>query len=910
MDENLVDLPFFIENGFYKRKCRACGKVFWTLNEEQEYCGDQPCVDYSFIGKPVSSPLATVSEVRKAFIKFFEENGHTFVKRYPVVARWREDVYLVGASIYDFQPWVTQGIIPPPANPLVISQPSIRLTDVDNVGKTGRHLTGFEMMAHHAFNIGDLKAYWANETVEYAFRVLTEAYKIPAEEISFKFDWWSGGGNAGEDYEVLVRGLEVATLVFMHYRVEGDKVIPMPNKIVDTGYGLERLTWLFKGSPTVYDAIFPGIIKYLKREAGVGELPGKISMILASKLGRIDYKEPEKAIAVKKKIASELGMEPSYLEEILEPHENIYALADHTRTLVWMLGDGVVPSNTGAGYLARLLIRRSLRYLAKLNLEIPLSELVAKQISSWSKDFPEYLELEDTIRDMIEHEERRYKETVARGRRMLTNRLKKMKQKGLKEISVDDLILFYDSHGLPPDLVSEISKEYGISVSVPADFFSRVAARHEKPHAFKKEGELPVSVEDVQGLQPTRLLYYEDPEIYEFSAEVLAIIKSRYLVLDQTGFYPIGGGQPYDTGVLEGNGKKCRVLRVFKVGNLVLHECDKIPFRKGDKVKGIVDEERRLALRRNHTATHIILGAARRVLGPQVWQAGAEKGVEKSRLDITYHRPISEEELGKIETLANKIVMENRIVRVRWMNRNEAEAKYGFTIYQGGVVPSAKLRIVEVEGWDVEACGGLHCNSTGEIGLIKIVSSERIQDGVSRLIYKVGLAAIEYIQESESILKSLTGVLGTQRENLLKKVEELVSENARLRKALEEYEKKEISKLSRELLKGARKLDDLILVISEIEMPLDRVLRLAIEIIKTSPSSIALLFPPKGKEGPYVIMLGKHAVEKGFDARKINSLLLESKILEGKGGGKEDLVRGYGKITAEASEVLKIFKRE
>jgi len=909
MEENLVDLPFFVKNGFFKKKCKACGKVFWTLKEDQEYCGDQPCTDYSFIRRPVKAPISEITEVRKAFIEFFKENGHSFVKRYPVVARWRDDVYLVGASIYDFQPWVTQGIIPPPANPLVISQPSIRLTDIDNVGKTGRHLTGFEMMAHHAFNIGGMEIYWANETVEYAFRVLTEAYKIPPEEISFKFDWWSGGGNAGEDYEVLVRGLEVATLVFMHYKVENGKVIPMPSKIVDTGYGLERLVWLFKGNPTVYDAVFPDVIKYLKKKAGIKDLPREIIDILASKLGQIDYKEPEKVAIIKEKIALELGLDVSNLNKLLEPHENIYALADHTRTLVWMLGDGIVPSNTGAGYLARLLIRRSIRYLSKLNLEIPLSELISMQIKIWSPDFPEYVELEDTINEMIDYEEQRYKKTLTRGCKLLSNKLKKMKQKGLKELPVEDLILLYDSHGLSPDIVSEISKEYNISVSIPPDFFSRVAARHEKPYSRRKEVEVP-SLEELRNLQPTKLLYYEDPETYNFTAKILAIIDNRYIILDQTSFYPIGGGQPFDTGILKKDDRECKVIRVFKVGNTVIHECDQVPFKEGDIVEGIVDRERREALKRSHTATHIILGAARSVLGPQVWQAGAEKGVDKNRLDITYHRPISERELRKIEMLANKIVVENRKVNVKWMNRNEAEAKYGFVIYQGGVVPSAKIRIVEIEDWDVEACGGLHCKNTGEVGLIKIVGSERIQDGVSRFVYKVGLSAIEYIQESEKILKSLSNILETQRENILKKVEELISENYRLRKLLEDYEKRELSALKDKLLKHAKVTAGFKVIISQLELPHDKMLKLAIKIIKTDPEAIVLLFPPRGMRGPYVIMLGEKAVEKGYDARTINILLLKNRVLEGKGGGKVDLVRGYGMLLASAEEILEILQRK
>ncbi|MGC9108541.1 MAG: alanine--tRNA ligase-related protein, partial [Infirmifilum sp.] len=312
--EDFENLPFFLENGWIKKKCPYCGRVFWTLNPNRETCGDQPCEPYSFIGEKVGKHVESITEVRSSFIRFFEERGHTPVKRYPVVARWREDVYLVGASIYDFQPWVTEGLVSPPANPLVISQPSIRLTDVDNVGKTSRHLTGFEMMAHHAFNFPGKSVYWANEAVEYAFNLFTRVYGIRPDEITFVYDMWSGGGNAGEDYEVLVRGLEVATLVFMHYKTrENGELVPIQNRIVDTGYGLERIYWLLTGKYNVYEAVFPEIIEYLRNQSGVGHPDPHIMAQIARLSGRLDYKKPIEAYETLTAISKSLGMS---LEEL------------------------------------------------------------------------------------------------------------------------------------------------------------------------------------------------------------------------------------------------------------------------------------------------------------------------------------------------------------------------------------------------------------------------------------------------------------------------------------------------------------------------------------------------------------------------------------------------------------------
>ncbi|RLE87523.1 MAG: alanine--tRNA ligase [Thermoprotei archaeon] len=882
--EEFLRLPFFRERGFTLKKCRVCGSEFWTLDPDRDVCGDQPCVDYEFIGRPLRG-AASPREVRERFLRFFEEEGHTRVGRYPVVARWRDDVYLVGASIYDFQPWVTEGLVEPPANPLVISQPSIRLTDLDNVGRTGRHMTGFEMMAHHAFNIGGRNVYWANETVEYAFRVLTEAFNIPPEEITFKFDWWSGGGNAGEDYEVLVRGLEVATLVFMHYKVVDDRLVEMGNRIVDTGYGLERLLWLFRGSPTIYDAVFPRVLDALRREAGLEQLDPAVLEAVARKSGKLDFKKPALSVRVLDEISRELGVERRELEKMLMPYQSLYALADHSRTIFWMIGDGVVPSNVGAGYLARLLIRRALRHMARAGLDIPLAEVVSMQLKAWRDDFPEYAELEGEILDIVSYEERRYQDALRHGKRVVRKLLRELVRRGLREVPPEKLSELYESHGVAPELVAEEAARVGVRVVVPPDFYSSLASKHEvappKPAAIEEARKL------AEGLPPTRRLYYEDPRRLEFKARVLRTA-GRMVVLDSTAFYPEGGGQPHDTGVLEWEGGKCRVVRVIKVGDVVLHECEGQPPPEGAEVKGVVDAERRFALMRNHTATHIILGAARRVLGRHVWQAGAQKGVEQSRLDITHHKRISPEEIRAIEELANKVVMEDRPVRVFFEDRTVAESKYGFILYQGGVVPEARLRIVEVEGWDVEACGGLHCSRTGEVGLIKVVKVERIQDGVSRLVFKVGRAALEHVWRLEDSVSRLAHMLNVEEDKVVEGVEQLVSELRVLRRSLEKARRELLELKAAHLAAKAEQVAGIKLVVEVVEEGEERDVRdLALAVARQLSRSIVGLV---NRGGVYAIKVGDELVEEGFDARELNKLVLAR--VEGRGGGVADLVMG------------------
>jgi len=898
MAEELLNLPFFTENGWIRKTCKVCGRQFWTLDPDREVCGDQPCEEYSFIKEKVGTSVSSPREVREKFISFFFKHGHTPIRRYPVVARWREDVYLVGASIYDFQPWVTEGLVPPPANPLVISQPSIRLTDLENVGRTGRHFTGFEMMAHHAFNIGDLNVYWANETVEYAFKLFKEVYGVKPEEMTFIFDMWSGGGNAGEDYEVIVRGLEVATLVFMHYKVLDDgTLVPMKNRIVDTGYGLERIYWLLTGSYNAYEAVFHPFIAWLRSLAGVEPPPEQLSLALARRSGALDFKKPVEALKLLSGISFSVGMPFEELKKLLEPNEAIYALADHTRTIAWMIGDGIVPSNSGAGYLARLLIRRSLRLKMRLGLEIPLSELVARQVELWAGDFPEHLEVLDEITDIVDYEESRFRETLARGQKVLGELLSEYKSQGASELPVEEALKLYESLGIPPEVIAEQASAEGLKVDI-AGFYARLAELRGKAQPQQAALPLPVDPEVLRGFPQTHALYYEDEKLGRFRARVLGVLQDRYIVLDQTAFYPEGGGQLADHGYLLFDGERCNVVRVFKVGGVIVHECSGSLPPVGAEVEGIIEMERRIDLMRHHTATHILLGALRAVLGRHVWQAGAHKTPEYARFDFTHHRPITPEQARAIEELANKVVMENRRIVKRFMGRTEAEQKYGFTLYQGGAVPESVLRVVEIEGWDAEACGGTHCDYTGEVGLIKIVSFDRIQDGVVRVVFKAGRQALRHVQETEESLRTLCSSLEVPCEKALEKVQAL-------KERVEQLEK-EVKRLREELARGGLPRKEftartaygevrLILVDSGDTLPRDAATTLG----RSAARSIVVAFNYKGD----IAVKVSDDILEYFDARELGRLICEK--LGGKGGGVRDLFQGRLSSVSGLEEVVK-----
>jgi alanyl-tRNA synthetase len=874
---------------FHRKQCPICKSYFWTKNQAQEYCGDQPCVPYGFIGNsPVRVSVESIKELRERFLSFFEKRGHTRIKRYPVVARWRDDVFLVGASIYDFQPWVTSGAVPPPANPLTISQPSIRLTDVDKVGRSGRHLTGFEMMAHHAFNYPDKFIYWIDKTTEYAYEFFTKELGVAEDEITFKESIWEGGGNAGESFEVLVRGLEVATLVFMHYEMRDGKYVELPLKIVDTGYGLERIYWMAKGTPTVYDAVFGPYLSALRSKLGVQEPPRDVLGKASVYFGQMD---PE-VLGLERaydEVAKRIGISPQEFREVMRPQEALYVLADHSRTVSWMIADGVIPSNTGAGYLARLLIRRMLRGLWLAGIEASLVELFDLHLKYLRDDYPEVWDSRDVILELIDLEEKRYKEVLRAAPDIVKRYLGRA-----KVLKADDLIELYDSFGVPPEVAREAARKLGGEAEVPDDFYSRVAARHQAKRSGEEKPKLDIGLTSVAGLPRTRELFYEDPYMRSFRAKVLRVIGGKYVVLDATAFYPEGGGQPADHGVIRHKGGEAKVVDVQRLGNVIVHVVEGPAPAEGEEVEGEIDWDRRISLMRMHTGTHVLIQSIRRVLGKHIWQAGAQKDIPFSRLDVTHYKLPTEEEIAKIERLANEVVMSNLPVKAVVMPRNEAEAKYGFIIYQGGVVPAKDVRVLVIGGdepYDVQACGGTHLSNTGQIGLIKIARVERIADGVVRFIFTTGKYAVEYVERLEGELGSIAKSLGAAREEAATQLKKYLDKYAELERRAKKYAAEYARALARGLSPEKLAKADL----AYLELDDEEVAKLiAAEATSANPRLLLVV-----KSGDRVSIYSGREIDVG-------SVLPALRGIGFKGGGSKTFAQGVYKGSGE--DILKALR--
>ena len=889
-------VEIFNELGYKKQKCETCGQEFYS-QVTRHTCGDAPCDEYEFINNPATDKPYNLYEIQQVFREFLEEKGHTHIHRYPVLAkRWRDDVFLVGASIFCFQPWVTSGLVKPPANPLEIAQPSIRLNDVDNVGRTGRHMTCFTMGSHTVINTEDEFIYWEDETI----RVCHEFFDyigINTGEITFIKSWWSGGGNEGPCYEVCCRGVELATLVFIQYETleNGDKV-EIPIKVVDTGYGLERIAWISQGTPTAYDACFAPVVNKLMDLTGVKineDIQGKNAQIA----GMMDIEDIGDIKELRQQVADSLGIPlDEYLKDA-EPMEAIYIIADHTRCLAFMLADGIIPSNVKEGYLARLVLRRTIRFMKELNMEESLKEIMEIQLNFLSEFYPEIRDSEDHIMNIISLEEERYGTTIKKGTNIVKRSVKKLKKEGKSEMPLDMLIDLYDAHGIPPESVVEIAGD-SFTVNVPDNFFTLVAGAHEKDTS-KKKSSFNVDFPE------TELLFYKDFYQKEFEGEVLGVVQKdgdTCLIFDKTTFYPEGGGQPSDIGDVKINDKSFKVTYAEKINNVVLHHIrgDVDESIISEKISGSINWQRRITLARHHTATHLIVAAARKILGNHIWQAGAQKGIKKSRIDLSHYKRISQEELNKIEKLANEYVMDNIDLDIQFHTRDEAESLYGFTLYQGGIVPGKIIRVVKIPGIDIQACAGTHVPRTGAIGLIKINKTERVQDGVERIDFSAGTAAIDSIQNVDAILRESSSIFKVDNDQLPKTCDRFFTEW--------KAQKNEIDKLKSEI--ASLKMNSL--ANDFIEIKGLKVINQLIDGDFKELQKIATDFTDNGKvdvvimgnnDGKIVGAASQKAIDEGI---KINEIIkTAAAILGGGGGGRLTLAQGAGKKTDKMDEAIK-----
>lgn len=702
-----VDL--FRQEGFSRVSCVMCGRFFWTQDTSRDRCPDHHTDTYSFIGDPPTSKRLDYTESWKTIESFFRSRGHASISRYPVVCRWRPDLYYTIASIVDFQR-VAGSVVTFqfPANPLVVPQTCLRFKDMEYVGVSGRHFSSFCMVGQHAVP-DEPGGYWKDECIQLDYSLLTGPFGIDSSQITFVEDVWAGGGSFGPSLEYFVRGLELGNAVFTEFQGTLENHTKLDRRVIDMGAGLERFAWITMGTPTAYDCSFGPVMKYMMEQRGVDVDPAALKSYYTHVARRLESPN----ITLESLRGSAARVSGLALDNVRRL-ESIYMAADHIRTLIFAISDGSLPSNVGGGYNLRMMARRMAPALRGMD----LAEVVERQIDYLSRTYPELDGKRQDIRTILDIEMGRYESSKSR-----MSQLVRRIREGGRRLEVKDLVTLYESDGITPDYLLEA----GAIPHIPKEFYSGVAELHRRQNARK---EVPADILDLPDTEP--LYYDQDPT--EFTATVLESSGGQ-IVLDRTSFYPRGGGQEPDTGTISG----CPVVDVQKHGGVILHKIAGDPPAMGTTVSCAINRERRTRITKHHTATHILNAASRESLGSWVWQHSARKDVDHARLDITHHSALTPDEVGRIQDAANDMVRRDLPVTIRYMDRGSAEAEYGFRIYQGGVVPVKSVRIVSIGDVDVEACGGTHMSSTGMVGLIRIIRAKRIQDGVVRLEFTAGL---------------------------------------------------------------------------------------------------------------------------------------------------------------------------
>ncbi|CAD8145192.1 unnamed protein product [Paramecium octaurelia] len=775
----------FDKFGFSRCKCPKCGAYFWRHTEKKTTCGDSNCEGkYSFIGvgtgKGAKGNKITYADAWNGFKKSLTSARVpcTAIDRYPVVARWRNDVDYVAAGIYCFQPFCVTGEMDPPANPLICPQFCVRFNDLDNIGLTGRHYSGFIMLGIQTFNYPDKYVFFKEECVEFNYRWLTEELEINPDDITFIEDVWAGGGNLGPSVEYFVNGLEVGNMVFMQYKYFHDgSYEELPIKIIDTGIGLERIPWLVNGSPTSYFDVFAGAFAFLAQKLQV-EYSNDVWKAFGPYSCLLNVDEVENVDKTWEFISSQIGYDVQTIKKEIEQLKDMYIILDHTRTVMMVVTDGSLPSNVGGGSNIRNIIRRVFAVLKKNNWWDKLGMDGLLQLFQEHKNdlaklygpFGEYKSFDQIIKQEYE----RWAKTDDDKKVKLE---KLLKQKN-NQLSIDDWIFAMSTHGIPADTISQISK-----LPIPGNLYAELADRAARitkaPEAI---------LYNTVHLPETTNLYYQTPKDGKFQAKIVTIFSNvqqqnlpNIVILNQSAFYPFGGGQDFDQGWLTIQGERYYVNNVQKVGKVVLHILEKplqnaIDTYVGQEVLAEIDLERRTILRNHHTATHIVFAACRRVLGPHVWQNGAHKSVHNAHLDITHFAPLSKEQEQAIENEVNKIILSAKQINKGFMNKADAEKEYGFRLYQGGIVPGNELRVVNIDGIDVEACCGTHCDSTSEVGWVRILKTQKLQDGVVRLYYVAGVKTIEVLNSEGEMINSLVKLWSISKNQLVEEGSKIFQE--------------------------------------------------------------------------------------------------------------------------------------
>jgi alanyl-tRNA synthetase len=864
----------------------------------------------------------TGSEIRKMFLEFFKEKGHAVEPSASLVPHDDPSLLWINSGVATLKKYFDGRVVPD--NPRITNaQKSIRTNDIENVGKTARHHTFFEMLGN--FSIGD---YFKEEAIEWAWEFLTdkkwigfdperlsvtihpeddEAFEIwnkkigiPEERIiRLEGNFWDiGEGPSGPNTEIFYdrgpeygddpndpelypggendRYLEVWNLVFSEFNHNPDGTYtPLPKKNIDTGMGLERMASVVQNVPTNFDTdLFMPIIKATEKISG--ETYGR---------------DKEKDVAFK-------------------------VIADHIRTVAFAVGDGALPSNEGRGYVIRRLLRRAVRYAKQININRPfMYELVPTVGEIMNDYYPEVQEKTDFIQKVIKNEEERFHETLNEGLAILASVIKKEKEKGSSIISGEDVFRLYDTYGFPVELTEEYAEEEGMGIDHEG-FEKEMENQRERARSARQDVESMQVQGGVLGdiKVESKFIGYDQ---LETDAAVLVIVKDGRLVeeaktgdevqfiLDVTPFYAESGGQIADEGTIVSDGLLVQVNDVQKAPNgQHLHRAvvKEGILKKGQQVRAAINEQNRGKIIKNHTATHLLHQALKDVLGDHVNQAGSFVGPDRLRFDFSHFGQIQPEELEKIETIVNEKIWRNIDVEIDYKPIDEAKAMGAMALF--GEKYGEIVRVVQVGDYSLELCGGCHVPNTSVIGLFKIVSESGIGAGTRRIEAVTGEAAYELLNEQIGILKEAASKLKVNPRDVAARIDTLLAEMKQLQRENESLSAKLSHIEAKNLASGAKEVNGVKYIAAKVQaVDMNNLRNMADDLKQKLGSAIVVL--ASVHEGKVNIIAGvtKDLIEKGYHAGKLVKEVATR--CGGGGGGRPDMAQAGGKDPNKVDDALK-----
>lgn len=856
----------------------------------------------------------TGNEIRKAYLDFFESKKHLKLHSFSLVPENDPSLLLIGAGMAPLKPYFT-GKLVPPSYRVTTSQKCIRTGDIDNVGRTARHHTFFEMLGN--FSFGD---YFKKEAITWAWEFLTEVLELDtnklyvtvypedeeaydiwhnivglADERIFKLEdnfWEIGEGPCGPDSEIFYdlgpergcgkptcnvgcdcdRYLEIWNLVFTQFNKTKDgSYEPLEKKNIDTGAGLERLASVIQQKESNFetDLLFPIMQRVIDVCHG-------------------DYNNKEQKIAVK-------------------------VIGDHIRAVTMMIGDGILPSNEGRGYVLRRILRRAVRFGRVLGIaEAFLADLVDIVIDMYKEAYPELAERKELIKTVIATEEAQFSATLAQGLELLNAMIEDADGTGV--LAGEKVFKLYDTFGFPVELTEEIVQEHGMTIDHDG-FDKAMKAQQERARAARAKVSAKVATPDTTGLDQSALVKDENAvnaRVVLIGIDGAAVERAEKdtaitIILDKTPFHAEGGGQIGDTGYITGPSGKAEVTDTKSLANGLTYMIAIVTegsLSKGDEVDITVDKVRNLDIARNHTATHLLQAALRKVLGTHVNQAGSLVTPERLRFDFTHFSPMTNEELAEVEKEVNRQIMKNVDLEIEEMPVDDAIKKGAMALF--GEKYGDIVRVVNVPGFSCELCGGSHVPNTSVIGSFRIVGESGTGTGIRRIEAVTGKAAHERAVADAVLLQEAATLLKSKEEDIPAKIEQLLT-------ALKEAER-EVAQLSHKLATSS--LDDILAAKEEIHgvsvtaasVTADSAegLRDMADMVLDKVGGIVLLGAVQGDKVSFVCKVDKELTKQGYHAGKI--VKAAAVAAGGGGGGRPDMAQAGGKDPQKLEEALKAGK--